>query len=304
MTEPFDYRSKEKAEILGYVRNSINTFVYGSPGIGKTTLIKSVSEEVNCKLGQAVYIDCYLYPTANAVLRETLITLGSVIASKSNYELTKRLREKTKKVKLAIFLDHFENLKSNDILNIFLGLDFCVCLVADSFESYRMMSTALRSRFVNIVKIEKLADDTVSEILKEKANFKIGNELLQIIVNKCESNLTLALNMLKSIEANHGKVSSLEQFDFDETDRKSLSEDDSIILQILKQQKKIPSGELYNLYCEGSEYPKSERSFRNYMEVLCKKGLVKSIGKKRGRFYEMNESNKSLEGLNVERKSI
>ncbi|MGF3522765.1 MAG: ATP-binding protein, partial [Candidatus Bathyarchaeia archaeon] len=111
------------------------TMVCGSPGIGKTTIIKSVVEEVNGKLGQAIYVDYALYPTTNAVLREILTSLGSVIASKSNYELTKRLKEKTRKVKLFIFLDHFENLKNSDILNILLGLEFCVCLVADSFES-------------------------------------------------------------------------------------------------------------------------------------------------------------------------
>jgi len=62
--------------------------------------------------------------------------------------------------------------------------------------------------------------------------------------------------MLKSIEVNHGKVSS-EQFNFDK--HKSLNEDYSIILKILKEQGKLPSGDLYNLYCKGSEYPKSER---------------------------------------------
>lgn len=104
------------------------------------------------------------------------------------------------------------------------------------------------------------------------------------------------MGMLKSIEANHGKVSSWEQFDFDETDRKSLSEDDSTILQILKEKKRIASGVLYNLYCEHSEYPKGGRSFRNYMEVLCKKGLVKSIGDKRGRLYQIMESQGILNG--------
>lgn len=302
MLETFiDRRDQERALILGYLKNSVNTVVYGPSGIGKTTLIKSVIEEANNSFGQAVYVDCSLYQTANAVLREILLSLGSVIASKSNYELTKRLKERARKVKLFVFLDHSEGLKSNDILNILLGLDFCICLVADCFESYRAIGFNLRAKIANLVKIEKPTNSQISDILKDSVS-NISDEITQKIVERSGSNLTLALNMLKSIEANHGKVSSLEQFDFDETDRKSLSEDDSIILQILKQRKKIPSGELYSLYCEGSEYPKSERSFRNYMEVLCKKRLVKSIGEKRGRFYEMIEGNKSLEGLNVERK--
>jgi chromosomal replication initiation ATPase DnaA len=282
-----DQRDQERALILGYLKNSVNTMVYGPSGIGKTTLIKSVIEETNNNLGQAIYIDCSLYQTANAVLREILLSLGSVIASKSNYELTKRLREKTRKVKLFVFLDHCEGLKNNDILNILLGLDFCICLIADCFETYRSIGFNLRTKIANAVKIEKPTNSQISEILKDSVS-TISDEIIQKVVEKSESNLTLALNILKSIEANHGKSDNIESIDFSgETSYKTVNEDHSIILNILKQQKRVPSGELYSLYCEKSEYPKGERSFRNYMETLCKKGLVRSIGDKRGRFYEI-----------------
>lgn len=294
---PIDQREQEKTLVLSYLKNSVNTVVYGSSGIGKTTLIKSVIEEINNSLGQAVYVDCSLYQTPNAVLREILLSLGSVIASKSNYDLTKRLREKTKKAKPFVFLDHSEGLKSNDILNILLGLDFSICLVADSFKSYRALDFNLRTKIANIVKIEKPTNNQISEILNSASN--VSDEIIQEIVEKSGNNLTLALNMLKSIEADHGKVNSLKQFDSDETNHENMGEDESAILQILKEKKKIPSGELYTLYCKGSEYPKSERSFRNYMEILCKKDLVKSIGEKRGRFYELIEADKSLEDVNV-----
>jgi AAA+ ATPase superfamily predicted ATPase len=44
MTEAFETRNKEETEILGYLKNSINTFVYGPQGIGKTTLIRSIDQ--------------------------------------------------------------------------------------------------------------------------------------------------------------------------------------------------------------------------------------------------------------------
>jgi len=289
MTEPFDYRSKEKAEILRYISKSINTFVFGPNGVGKTALIKAIVEEVNCRFGQALYVDCSLYQTANAVLREILLSLGSVIASKSNYELTKRLKEKTKKTKLFIFLDHFENLKKHDVLNILLGLNFCICLVADSLESYRFLNFNLRAKFANMMRIERFSDDRVSEILREMANNRTGDEIIKKIVEKSMDNLTLALNRLKIVEANPGKSACTEQIDFN--DRVAIcNEYHSIILDILKQRNRLPSGELYRIYSEKSEYPKSERSFRKYMEALCKQGLVKSIGEKRGRIYEITET--------------
>jgi hypothetical protein len=204
--------------------------------------------------------------------------------------LTKRLKEKTRKVKLLVFLDHFENLKNNDILNVFLGLDFCVCLVADSFESYRMMSLAQRSRFVNTMKMEKPTDEEVTEVLKENASLKVSDEMLRKIVEKSDGNLTLALNMLRSVESDHGNFAAIEQIDFSDCPpNKILNMESSTILQILEQRKKLPSGELYRLYCEKSRYPKSERSFRNYMQDLYRKGLVRSVGDKKGRFYEIIE---------------
>ena len=285
-----DQREHERTQILGYLKNSVNIMVYGPSGIGKTTLIKSIIEDTISNFGQAGYVDCSLYQTANAVLREILLSLGSVIASKSNYDLTKRLKEKTRKVKLFVFLDHFENLKNNDILNILLGLDFCVCLITDSFESYRMMSLTQRARFVNTVKIEKLTDEEITEVLREVACDKVTDEMLLKIVGKSGGNLTLALNILRSVKANPGNFTAIGQIDFGDVPPNKISNmENSTILQLLEQRKRLPSGELYRLYFEKSEYPKSERSFRNYMQDLCRKGLVKSIGDKKGRFYEIIE---------------
>jgi Cdc6-like AAA superfamily ATPase len=291
-----DRRDQERVLILDYLKNSVNTVVYGPSGIGKTTLIKSVIEEINKSFGQAIYVDCSLYSTANAVLREILLSLGSVIASKSNYELTKRLKDRTRKVKLLVFLDHSESLTKNDILNFLLGLDFCICLVADSFESYRAIDFKLRTRIANIVKIEKPTNNQISDILKDSAS-NVSDEIVQKIVEKSEGNLTFALNILKSIEANHGKSDNIERIDFSgETSCKTVNENHSIILNILKQQNKMTSGQLYSLYCQESEFFKSERSFRNYMQALCKLGLVRSIGDKRGRSYQIIESQGDLNG--------
>lgn len=286
-------RNKEKAQLLISLKNSINTFVFGPDGIGKTTLMKSVVEDYNSKFGSAIYIDCSLYQTANAILRELLLSLGSVVASKSNYELIKRLKEKMKKSKPVIFLDHFENLKDTEILKMLLGLDSCICLVSDSFESHRKMSLFLRSRITNLVKISEFSKDDILIIMKEKLDSSkhesISETLLRRIVEKCGVNLAFTLNMLETaiLKANGknelNRIDLLEDNPLDEVS----NDDHRIILQILQKSNRLQSGEIYRLYCERSEYPKSERSFRKYMQVLCKQGLVKSIGEKKGRSYEI-----------------
>lgn len=178
-------RNKERNQLLNFLRKSIDTFVFGPHGIGKTTLTRAVANEYDSKFGRAVYIDCLLFQTANAILREILFSLGSIIASRSNYELTTRLKEKTKRLKLVIFLDHSENLKGYEILKILIGLNVRVCLVSDSFESYRKMGLFLKSRFANIMKIKKLPREKILKIIKKTTSvyrFPIADDLIQRIL--------------------------------------------------------------------------------------------------------------------------
>jgi hypothetical protein len=58
-------------------------------------------------------------------------------------------------------------------------------------------------------------------------------------------------------------------------------------LKILQEWKSLPASRLFAFYREKASYPKGERSFRNYMQSLCSKGLVKALGDKRGRTYEI-----------------
>jgi cell division control protein 6 len=103
LPEKLLHRDEEIAQISHCFSNFINTFVYGSLGSGKTAILKYTISDFNTRAkGKAVYIDCSLYKTVNAALREILAGISSLIASKSNYELIKRLKEKVKHHKLIL----------------------------------------------------------------------------------------------------------------------------------------------------------------------------------------------------------
>ena len=79
------HRDKEFTQ-LSNAMGLVNTFIHGPIGSGKTLLIKRIIEHYNTtKNGRAVYIDCSLYQTTNAVFHETLAGLNSIVVSKSNY---------------------------------------------------------------------------------------------------------------------------------------------------------------------------------------------------------------------------
>ena len=84
-----DLREDEKSKLLNSLRNQNNVFVFGQYGVGKTTLVRVVSSEYQDKFGQGVYIDCSLYKTTNAILREILISLNYKRENITNYKLLK-----------------------------------------------------------------------------------------------------------------------------------------------------------------------------------------------------------------------
>lgn len=71
----------------------------------------------------------------------------------------------------------------------------------------------------------------------------------------------------------------------------NLNEDERLLLEILKEKRQLSSGELFELYKQSSFPARGERSFRNYMEDLCSKGLVKAVGTNRWREYEIAKPN-------------
>ena len=86
------HRDKESAQ-LSNALGLVNTFVHGPIGCGKTVLLKHVIKNHNATHKEkAIYLDCSLYQTTNAIFHEILAALNRIVVSKSNYELTKRLK--------------------------------------------------------------------------------------------------------------------------------------------------------------------------------------------------------------------
>jgi len=286
-------RSKEKKLILDSIGNSVNTLVFGTQGTGKTTLIRSIVNEYCDSIGNGIYIDCLIYQTANAILREILFSIGTLIASKSNYDLAKRLKERSRKLKLAIFLDHSDNLRDHEILKFLFGFGIPVCLVSTGVNASRRLDSLLRTRIPNIVNLKTLSKEEVLQILLERAE-TIDLEILEEIAEKVNGNITLAVNLFEGVRARNGDKSLITNFfTYQNVLEEPFSEDCKMIMNILSQKKRLPAGELFKLYHETSDFPKSERSFRKYMEALRNRNLVRPIGNKKGRIYEIVENAKA-----------
>lgn len=299
--EKLVHREKELAQ-LSIAINVVNTFVHGPVGSGKTSLLKQVIDHCNTANNiRAIYIDCSLYQTTNAVFHETLTTLNSIVVSKSNYELTKRLKSRIRQLEcpITICLDHFEHLKEIETLNRILSLGLTLIIVSETYDSYRKLNQTLKASITNLMEIANYTADIIFEILLNRAEealekYTYSEETIRKIAEASSGNVTLALNLLKSqaLKAESEGKSSIEDVELNfENDcpNDKLNDDERVLVKILEEWKSLPGGRLFEFYRGQAKYPKGERSFRNYMESLCLKGLVRMVGEKRGRIYEIVE---------------
>jgi cell division control protein 6 len=279
-----------------------NSFVYGRTGIGKTLLVKKAIEGSDqAKSWRTIYLDASLYQTTNAVLTEILTSLGNMVTSKSNYDLTKRLQSRLRHFdyRLVACIDNFERLREAETVDRILNLQLGLTIIAESRESYRRLSTQARARITNIIEISTYSEDQVFDILYARAKealaeYTFSEETIRKIADLSQGNVTLALNLLNSavLKAESEGKSTIDEvelnFEADCPDE-NLSRDERILLRILEEWKSLPSSRLFAFYREKAHYPKGERSFRSYMKNLCLQGLIRNVGEKRGRVYEIVE---------------
>jgi cell division control protein 6 len=292
------HRDRERAQLLNNIRNSVNTFVCGNNGSGKTALIKHIIHSLN-KKELAFYVDCSIYQTTYSILKE-ILPRSEFILYRSNYELIKELLKQARERKFTICLDNFEKLKDKDLIARFMSIGLNVILISDNEENFFLLSENIRSNVPSIIKLQPYTIEQSFDILKDRAEKALAkgtysDQVIKKIAEKIKGNITLGINALKlaALKAEREGKKAIEESDvqINEDCPPKLSEDEKVLLKILEEWKSLPASRLYDFYVQSTKHPKGERSFRNYMESLCSKGLVKAIGEKKGRIYELVDSN-------------
>ena len=302
LPEKLLYREKEKNELLSNLRNFMSVIVYGTPGTGKTSLVKHVFKSLDSKVLRS-YINCALYQTTYSILKE-ITPRAKFIFCRSNYELLKELMREIKQRRLVVCFDNFEKLKEKDLIKKFLLLGITLVLITDEEENLLLLPEDVRTNSARI-KFEPYSLEQTFDILKNRAEkalarWSYSDSLLKKIAEKCKGNVALGINLLKlaAINAESKNKKTIDESDIPQIEDcpLKLSYDEKTLLKILKEHKSLPASKLFELYVQNSKHPKGERSFRNYMRNLCLKGLVRAIGEKRGRFYEIVEGDLNFKG--------
>ena len=289
------HREKDKSELTSNLKNFVNTFICGPCGSGKTTLVKHAILSLNKKVSVA-YIDCSIYQTTYSVLKE-ILPRSEFVLYRSNYELIKELLKYAKEKRFAVCFDNFEKLKDKDLIARLMSLNLCVVLISDEEENLSLLGENVRSNIPSILRLQPYTIEQSFDILEDRAEKALEkgtytDPITKKIAEKINGNIALGINALKvaALKAESENRKAIDETDIPEINidcPQKLGQDEKILLRILEEWKSLPSSRLYDFYVQNSRHPKGERSFRNYMESLCFKGLVKAIGDKRGRIYEL-----------------
>ncbi|MCP8309013.1 MAG: AAA family ATPase [archaeon] len=305
LPEKLVFRETEFNQLVSNIKNFINTLIIGPVGSGKTTLVKLVKEHLKKQI-EIIYIDCAIYDTQYAVLREILPS-SKLIVYKSVYELVKELADLVSKKKFFICFDNFVRLKEQEMIRKAVSLGVNVILIGNIERDAAILNENILSNMPSFMKLKSYSIEKTLEIIRTRSEKALAqstytDDTLKQVAEKAKGNITRALGILKfaALQAQVEGKNSLDELDtknmFD--DPVDLNEDQETLLRILENKKNSSSGELFKTYQNAIRFPKGDRCFRKYMQKLCSLNLVRTIGRNSGRVYELADAS------NIKRTSI
>jgi len=281
----------------------LNAFLYGATGTGKTVLTRHVLKELEEKTSKVrtVYVNCW-QSTTHSLLSNILRELGEFLTGKEpGEELVARLR---KYGTFILALDEVDQMSDLNLLyNFVRGGVALICISNDPNALLNIDFRIKSSLSLEPIEFPQYKTNEIYDIVKDRATFalapnSISQDLLRKVAEYSLGDARVALNILRVAALNaeqKGKKIGLEdvkkgwaesKFLKREKRIEDLNEHQKILVEILRG-KQLSSKELYSEYAKSVEKPISERMYRNYMEELVKKCIVKRRGTSRWRVFEI-----------------
>lgn len=296
-------------------RKPQNTFIYGSPGIGKTASVRHVFKQFEEYSGvKTFYINCWDYKTIHSIFSKLAVGMGAFVARKgmSKDEVLEKFVEVCKKNRkgLIICLDEADQLKDKNSLydlfrinqyiatpvglifisnfaNLFLDLEPRVKSSADvdelEFKPYSLeeMKNILTARSREAFHAGVVEDGVVflcaNHAIVNGGDVRIGLECLMKAgrLAEKENSQKMKVEHVKSVLPTIGKVKP-------KILEQKINEKEKIILKIVEEKKNLQSGELYKEYLRVSGDKITERGFRDILNHLIEIKLLHARYRKWG----------------------
>jgi archaeal cell division control protein 6 len=275
-----------------------NLFVYGAPGIGKTSACKNVIRELEEETQDIIpiYINCWKENTTFRVYSEICEQLGfKFLNNKRTNELFSMLKKISNKKSVVFIFDEIDKLEDNDFLYTILEEIHrkTIILITNYRDQYSELDERIRSRLnPEFLYFKEYNSTEIAGILKERRKYAFvqgcwDEEAFQELVEKCceakdvriglylmrESGNLAEEKSARKITLEHvakaiKKVESFQIKSTEEMDTEALQ-----VLEIIKEHSGKKIGEAYNAYMNKG----GKMSYRSFQRRVAKLDAGKYI---------------------------
>ncbi len=294
-------------------RKPQNTFIFGTPGIGKTVTAKYVFREFEEYSGiKTIYMNCWDYNTSPAVLTKIVSDFGMFIQRRgwAKDEIVARLTEALEKSKKALLvcLDEVDQLVYKDQkvlydllrLNQYVKNPIGLIFISNNPHIFANLEPRIMSSLsLDEIEFKLYTLQEMKNILQERVDYGLHSVEEGVIalasahaINK-NGDVRVGLECLLRA----GRLAEKENSDklkvvhvkkvlknVDEVKpvilKERVTDVEKLILDIVDKKEQITFDELYDEYIESAESPLTKRMFREYINHLNSIDLIKT-GKKK-----------------------
>lgn len=291
------YRENEQRRFAAAIkplledRNGRNIFVYGAPGIGKTTACRHVLRELEDETEKVVpiYINCWKENTTYKVFYKICEELGyKFIQNKKTTELFTLVQNLLNKKSAVFVFDEIDKLDELDFLYTVLEDIYrkSIFLITNYRDSYSELDERIRSRLApEFLFFPSYNEAEIAGILKERRDFAFlpdcwDEEAFKEVVEKCtetkdvriglylmrEAGTTAEEKSCRKIGLNHVAEAVRKVADFYIKPREGLGEELQQILDIVRNNSGSKIGDIYNAYSATG----GELSYKSFQRRIMK----------------------------------
>jgi len=286
-----------------------HSFLYGPPGVGKTSLSLYMAEELKKQVPILFsYINCWEASTRFSILYSVLQKFGIFVHRKGipTDELVDLFRKKTEGKQCLIILDEVDRLEEDEILYDMLESGMGLIMISNSESALYQVDPRIRSRLSSTENIQfaRYTIKEVSDILKDRREWGLvpgvlSNSIIEKISSTAGGDARVALGIL-SLASQKAEEKDLKKIPLPLVDEsfspalndsrrrtmENLNPHQQFILDILEG-RKMKAGELFSELQKKSKEKIVDRTFRKYIDKLVRHGLVKADGDGRWRVYSL-----------------
>lgn len=281
-----------------------NLYIYGSPGAGKSTIVRSVLRDHFKEM--SVYVNCWSNRTTHKVIEEILRQLGFVIHGKESTSELIRKFERLKR-KIIVCLDEADHLKDNELLYVLTRNSCPLILISNySYSPINMDNRIKSSLHLHEIEFGDYEPHEITQILQDRIDCglnsqSISNELISEIAKSSGGDARASIQILKNAAAD-AESRGFETITFDHVNTatkcarkyrlsyllRKLNDHQRTLYELLKQNRVMESGMLFSAYKRLVNETVTDRSYRNYMTKMVELGLARQIGSGRWKKYEIS----------------